>query len=114
MATPTRLRRIAAQAIVALFAPFTSVATSHAGCDVNDLLNGLANAAESIGSNCATACADGVGCGVSAAIAGTLGGISADDGQGEVNQICGAIQQGLKSANSGIDDANTLRGKGDA
>jgi hypothetical protein len=103
-----RLRRIAAQAVVALFATFASVATCCAGCDANDLLNGLANAAESIGSNCATACADGAGCGVSAAIAATLGGIATDSGQGEVNQICSAVQQGLKSANSGTDDANTL------
>ena len=103
-----RLRRISAWAVVAFFASFASVATCRAGCNPDDLLNNLASAAESIGSNCATACADGAGCGVSAAIAGTLGGISANSGQGEVNQICSAIQQGLKSANSGTDDANTL------
>lgn len=84
-------------------------ARANPGCNPNDLINALGNVLGSIGSPvCLSACSDGVGCGVAVGIAATLTGIAADSSQGEVTNVCNAIQNALKTVRKGQDDTNYL------
>jgi hypothetical protein len=81
-------------------------------CSPGDLLNALENTLSSISSPaCAAAAAatDGGSYAVSVGLAATLGGIAADSSQGQVNQICGVIDNAVNNVNNGQNDASSLQ-----